>query len=604
MKNTLVYLLLALLLCSLAVILPAAAADNGKIAFTSYRDSNSEIYVMNADGTGQTRLTNNPTSDIEPAWSPDGTKIAFASDRDGEFEIYTMNADGTGQTRLTNKPSSNADPAWSPDGTKIAFISNRDSNIDIYMMNADGTGQTRLTNNPEWDESPAWSPDGTKIAFQSARDGNWEIYVMNADGTGQTRLTNAPDMDAGPDWSPDGMKIAFESDRDSIYNIYMMNADGTGQTRLTNAPNMDLYPAWSPDGTKIAFSSHRDDNWEIYVMNADGTGQTRLTNNLVDDMNPAWGVPSTNPLPTITSIVPPSANAGGPAFTLTVTGTGYIPTSKVRWKGMNRPTTYVSATQLTAAIPASDIATAGTAMVKVFNPAPGGGISRGKTFMISSAANPLPTITSIDPPSANAGGPAFTLTVTGTGYIPSSKVRWKGTDRPTTYVSATQLTAAIPASDIATAGTAMVNVYNPAPGGGTSNGKTFTISSQPVGGGKISGWVASGSADGYLPVPQAQILVATNIADLSVPGNRWQTTTDAQGMYTLEGLPTGVVLYIDVLSPASAPTMYQKRPIHYQINSGPLITCRFTNIPSMPPLAPGTPIQCNFILVQNPTYFI
>ena len=132
---------------------------NGKIVFFSDRDGNAEIYVMNADGSSQTNLTNNPAADDEfPAWSPDGSKIAFTSRRDGNAEIYVMNADGSSQTRLTNNPAADYLPAWSPDGSKIAFASSRDGNAEIYVMNADGSSQTRLTNNGALDWSPDWQP--------------------------------------------------------------------------------------------------------------------------------------------------------------------------------------------------------------------------------------------------------------------------------------------------------------------------------------------------------------------------------------------------------------------------------------------------------------
>ena len=189
----------------------------------------------------------------------------------------------------------------------------------------------------------------------------------------------------------------------------------------------------------------------------------------------AVSFPVKNPAPVLTSISPASATAGGPSFTLTVTGSGFVSGSKVRWKGVDRTTHYGSATTLTADIPAIDIATAGSATVTIDNPTPGGGTSAAKTFTISSGSNPVPVISSISPASATAGGPAFTMAVTGTGFVGSSKVRWNGVDRTTHYGSATTLTADIPATDIATAGSATVTIDNPTPGGGTSAAKTFTI---------------------------------------------------------------------------------------------------------------------------------
>ena len=103
-------------------------------------------------------ITNSTANDTFPAWSPDGTKIAFQSDRDGNTNIYVMNTDGTGQVSLTNSPANDSSSTWSPDGTKIAFQSDRDGNSEIYVMNFDGSGQSRLTNNAATDGDPAWSP--------------------------------------------------------------------------------------------------------------------------------------------------------------------------------------------------------------------------------------------------------------------------------------------------------------------------------------------------------------------------------------------------------------------------------------------------------------
>jgi RHS repeat-associated protein len=186
-----------------------------------------------------------------------------------------------------------------------------------------------------------------------------------------------------------------------------------------------------------------------------------------------------NPAPRVNSVSPTSATAGGPAFTLTVNGTGFVSSTTVQWNGSNRTTTFVSSTQLTASIPASDIATVGSAQVTVSSPAPGGGVSTALTFTITQANNPAPTLNSISPNTAAAGGAAFTLTVNGTNFIAASVVRWNGTNLTTTFVSATQLTAQVPAGLIGAVGVAQVTVFNPTPGGGTSSGQTFTISAPP-----------------------------------------------------------------------------------------------------------------------------
>ncbi len=349
------------LFASLSRPVSAQSGPTGKIAFAYGGSGNTsvEIFTINPDGTGQTRLTNNSSSDRFPAWSPDGAQLAFESDRDGgTYNIFRMLADGSAQEQLTNSsyPIANSDPAWSPDGQSIAFVTNREGAVEIWKMSANGSNPVRLTvgepyntnsSNPVYSASrePAWSPDGSKIAFSSYRNGNFnlDIYVMNADGSNPVRLTTNSADDFSPAWSPDGSKIAFSSMRDGNGEIYLMNADGSNQVNITNFPaGSDGGATWSPDGSKIAFS--RLENFfnsfsELYVMNAaGGSAPVKLTANTSDSSAPAWQTFHTvaNPLPTPTpgpvySVsgrvvdgsqgTSPGNSPGIPGITMTLSGT-------------------------------------------------------------------------------------------------------------------------------------------------------------------------------------------------------------------------------------------------------------------------------------------
>jgi 6-phosphogluconolactonase len=180
------------------------------------------------------------------------------------------------------------------------------------------------------------------------------------------------------------------------------------------------------------------------------------------------------PSPTITTISPNTTVAGGAAFTLTVNGTNFVAASTVNFGGSAAATTFVNSTQLTAAIPAASIAATGTPAVTVTNPAPGG-TSRAVNFTVTSGNNPVPTIDGLYPSYSPPGVPVQ-LTVAGQDFVADSVVRWNGVDQPTTSAgSANGLVAQISASNVAVAGTAAITVFNPGPGGGTSNGLTYTI---------------------------------------------------------------------------------------------------------------------------------
>ena len=197
---------------------PSWSPDGKRIAFMSRRDGHIidfaptyEIYVMDADGGNPQNLTNDRNDDRYPSWSPDSERIVFVSQRPGHFrsklgitsEIYVMDADGQNQQRLTENRQTDWYPSWSPDGKRIAFASDMKGdfeNFEIYVMDADGGNPQNLTKSRGGDSSPSWSPDGKRIAFSSWRDGDSEIYVMDADGGNPQNLTNNPRDDFSPAW--------------------------------------------------------------------------------------------------------------------------------------------------------------------------------------------------------------------------------------------------------------------------------------------------------------------------------------------------------------------------------------------------------------------
>jgi dipeptidyl aminopeptidase/acylaminoacyl peptidase len=253
---------------------PKWSPDGSRVVFSRFVAPTQQVFVVGADGTGETQLTSGSPSNADAAWLPDG-RILFVSGS----EIYRMNADGTGRTALTRDSlgSGSFNPSSSPDGSRIVFAGG--FGPDIYVMDADGTNRVQLTDDTGKNRWPVWSPDATKIAFASDRsEENWDIWVMNANGTGQTQLTGDPGDDSMPSWYPNGDWVAYGSEIDcssasggddafTACEIYVMNADGSDQANLTESPDVpDAMPDWSPDGTRIVFVSTRGENTDVYVL--------------------------------------------------------------------------------------------------------------------------------------------------------------------------------------------------------------------------------------------------------------------------------------------------------------------------------------------------
>jgi len=261
------------------------------IAFESNRDGNNEIYVMNHDGSDQTRLTLDLRNDQRPDISPNGQQIVFSSNRitvdgtnpEGDFEIFIMNSEGSDVRQLTFNAADDSWPRWSPNGKWIAFHSNLDGNYEIYVIRPDGTDLTRVTDYPGLDQYPEWSPNGKQLAIR--RD--LELYLIDNDGSNPVQLTftTPPTINQMASWSPDGKQLAFLSTREGYPSVFVMDVDGSNQINLTPradtvAPWSSRAPGWSRNGQYIYFTGRRPEtsvNENIFVMNADGTSVTQLT---------------------------------------------------------------------------------------------------------------------------------------------------------------------------------------------------------------------------------------------------------------------------------------------------------------------------------------
>lgn len=251
------------------------------ILFSSNRDGNYEIYVMNGDGSQQTNLTMEFDDDIQASWSPDGTRIVFVSNRSpfitAAYQIYVMDADGNDPVALTDN-SGSKEPDWSPDGQAIIFS----WGDHLYRMKPDGTELVGVINSATAEGFAHWSPDGQQIVFTYHQGyNNSEIYKANIDGSNFTRLTFHGGLVGAPKWSPDGSRIAYSysTDLSGNWEVYIMNSDGSSAVNISNHGAKDFSPVWSPDGSQLAFISDRDGDNEVYVMNVDGSGLVQLTHN-------------------------------------------------------------------------------------------------------------------------------------------------------------------------------------------------------------------------------------------------------------------------------------------------------------------------------------
>ena len=277
-----------------------ASARLGRIAYTSNRDGDYEIYIHNLDTGENEQITDNTHDDRSPDWSPDGTRIAYSSDRDGDFEIYIHNIDTGENEQITDNGNRNWDnrgngaPDWSPDGTRIAYHNGSLLDVDIYIYDLDTRENEQIIGYGNWGEwlnrAPDWSPDGTRIAYRGTTLGDVDIYIYDLDTRENEQITHNTHDNEFPVWSPDGIRIAYTSDRDGDWEIYVRNLETGENEQITDNTHDDGFPVWSPDGIRIAYTSDRDGDWEIYVRNLETGQEEQITDNTHQDWASSWSV--------------------------------------------------------------------------------------------------------------------------------------------------------------------------------------------------------------------------------------------------------------------------------------------------------------------------
>ena len=263
-----------------------------QLAFLSRTPHGKEVYKVDFDGANVKKLTNEKSIVLSPDWSPDGNSIVYTSYKDHNPDLILLDTRRNKRRPLLKLPGLNSAPAWSPDGTKISLVLSKDSNSEIYVLNR-WRKLSRLTRHFNIDTSPTWSPNGKKIAFTSDRSGTGrpQIYIMDAekgDRTGVMRITFQSRYNDNPAWSPDGDKIAFTTMINGLFQIKVYNPQTRKTVSLTSGPGNKEEPTWSPDGRFLAYRVSSGRKSSIHIKRIDGNKSRQLTFLPDGGFSPTW----------------------------------------------------------------------------------------------------------------------------------------------------------------------------------------------------------------------------------------------------------------------------------------------------------------------------
>lgn len=294
----------------------AAAPATAKIVFTSKRGGNSEIYIMNPDGSEQANLTQHRASDFHPVWAPTGNQILFVSDRAGTKDLYLMNADGTNVRKVFRRLVGREHPTWSPDGKQIAY--HRFNKLSIYIASSDGKDEEKLADGLY----PAWSPNDSEVTFIADEnfvvvgDGRFKaknprIQMIHLQTNVEEALLPEKSLMFSPAWAPDSTQIAFSwINLDAIpvedllagknpadtMGIYVVNRDGSELTEIVPGEDGAAFnPTWSPRGDELIYDKPIREVRQLFKIAAGGGIPEQLThrgdNFEADWFDPAFALP-------------------------------------------------------------------------------------------------------------------------------------------------------------------------------------------------------------------------------------------------------------------------------------------------------------------------
>jgi TolB protein len=265
--------------------LPVASTDGKRIAFLSNRGGAQDLFVIAADGTGETQLTNTPEEEGNPAWTADGKRVLFSVFANDASRLYSIDPEGKNLREIAAVPGRGL--ALSPDGKRLVYMAGGWTAMRLMLSSPDGSNAKQINDGTSIAWNVHWSPDGKRLAFTGHPPDSTSglaVFVMNADGSGKRQVTHfAPTEGRAqwPVWSPDGRELAIQVNDLEAHSCHIWIVDAaTGKARKLAAhaePYLDEAPSWFPDGKRIAFQSNRNGRMEVWVMNADGSGQHQVT---------------------------------------------------------------------------------------------------------------------------------------------------------------------------------------------------------------------------------------------------------------------------------------------------------------------------------------